>query len=50
MQGSGEELSVSPTTAETHYPTPSFLAGFIKLDAIWKRLWEMNRDNFIGMI
>lgn len=34
MQGSGEQLSVSPTTAETRYDTPSFLARFIELDAV----------------
>lgn len=34
MQGSGEQLSVLPTIAETRYPAPSFLAGFIELDAV----------------
>lgn len=50
MQGSGEELSALPTATETHYPAPSFLAGFIELEAIWMRLWEMKRENFRGMI
>lgn len=34
MQGSGGELSVLPTTTEICYAAPSFLAGFIELDAI----------------